>query len=38
MKTYGLSDNLSQMEQGKVSKAACVSLWVEVFHLLLAQK
>lgn len=28
MKTYGLSDNLSQMEQGKISKAACVSLGV----------
>lgn len=28
MKTCGLSDNLSQTEQGKVSKAACVALWV----------
>lgn len=37
MKTYGLSDNPSQMEQGKISEAASVSLWVELgFYLLSA--
>lgn len=34
MKTYGLSDDPSQMEQGKISKAACVSLWVGFFFFL----